>query len=80
MHKAVPGTPYGRGGRIFAEVTGSDRLGIWITVAGVPYFVAHEKTRWLRDPAVRGMLGMDLPNGLHLHWDSLGIDIDLDAL
>ena len=63
-----------------AEITGADKLGIWITVDGVPYFVAYEKTGWLRDSAVRRMLLLALPNGFHLRWDSLDADLDVDAL
>jgi hypothetical protein len=63
-----------------AEITGADRLGIWITLAGTPYFIAHEKSGWIRDPAVRGMLNMTMPNGFHLRWDSLDADIDCAVL
>lgn len=70
----------GAPGVLRAEVTGADKLGIWLTVNGAPFFVAHEKAPWLRDPAVRRMLNLDLPNGLHLRWDSLDVDIDVDAL
>jgi hypothetical protein len=49
-------------------------------VDGAPYFVAHEKTGWLRDPAVRRLLNMILLNGFHLRWDSLDADIDVDDL
>jgi hypothetical protein len=63
-----------------AEITGADKLGIWIQLDGAPYFVAHEKTIWLRDPAVRRMLHISLPNGFHLRWDSLDADLDVDAL
>ena len=63
-----------------AEITSADKLGIWIHLDGAPYFVAHEKTIWLRDPAVRRMLHISLPNGFHLRWDSLDADLDVDAL
>jgi len=63
-----------------AEITGADKLGIWILLDGAAYFVAHEKTIWLRDPAVRRMLHIALPNGFHLRWDSLNADLDVDAL
>ncbi|MBN2106142.1 MAG: hypothetical protein JW832_01870 [Deltaproteobacteria bacterium] len=63
-----------------AEITGAGKLGIWIMLNGAPYFVAHEKTVWLRDPAVRRMLHISLPNGFHLRWDSLDADLDVDAL
>ncbi len=64
---------------LFAEITSSDKLGIWIMLDGIPYFVAHEKTCWLRDPAVRRMLTITMLNGFHLRWDSLDADIDVDA-
>ena len=65
---------------LHAEITGADKLGIWLTINGAPYFVAHEKAQWLRDPAVRRILNINLPNGFHLRWDSLDLDIDVDAL
>jgi hypothetical protein len=63
-----------------AEITGADKLGVWLRVGGVSYFVAHEKMQWLRDPAVRRMLNLNLPNGMHLRWDSLDQELDIDAL
>jgi len=49
-------------------------------VDGAPYFVAHEKTGWLRDPAVRIKLNITMLNGFHLCRDFLDADIDHDAL
>ena len=64
--------------RLHAEITGDDRLGIWIAVEGVPYFVPHDKARWLQDRSVRRALNIDLLSGFHLRWGSLDADINFD--
>jgi len=61
------------------EITRNEKLGIWINAGGCSYFVAHDKTPWLKDQTVREMLNIRLLNGFHLRWESLGIDVDLDA-
>lgn len=61
------------------EITRNEKLGIWINADGHSYFVAHDKTPWLKDQTVRKMLNIRLLNGFHLRWESLGIDVDLDS-
>lgn len=62
------------------EVTNIDRLGFWLLVEDKEYFLPYADFPWFRNATVDQILNVELLHGDHLHWPSLDVDLELDAL
>ncbi len=62
------------------EVTNISLHGFWLLIGNVEYFVGFHENPWFRDATIRQILDVRLHHHRHLHWPSLDVDLELEAL
>lgn len=63
-----------------AEVQDITPHGVWLLANGREYFLPFDQYPWFRNAKVADVYNVCLLHGTHLHWPSLDIDLEVDAL
>lgn len=62
------------------SITNINDLGIWILVEDSEYFIPFSDYPGFKDASVSRIFQVKFHSPSQLHWESLDIDIELDAL
>lgn len=63
-----------------AEVQNISQHGIWILVNGQEFFLSFIEFPWFLRATIEQIYNLQFFHGKHLHWPSLDVDIELEAL
>jgi len=63
-----------------AEVSHISAHGLWLLVAAKEYFLSFEDYPWFAEAKVADILRVELLHGLHLRWEALDVDLELESL
>ena len=55
-------------------------FGMWLLVCDTEYFLSYKNYPWFKEAKISDIYNVKLLHGAHLHWPTLDIDLDLDAL
>ena len=63
-----------------AEIQNISQQGIWLFVENQEFFLPFDSYPWFRKATIDQIYDFQLQHKKHLHWPSLDIDVELDAL
>ncbi|HCS49224.1 MAG TPA: integron cassette protein [Candidatus Aminicenantes bacterium] len=56
------------------------RVGIWVLIKEKEYFLSFEDFPYFKDQTLNSIQNVQLPQGYHLYWPDLDIDLEIDNL
>ena len=63
-----------------AEVSNISRHGFWIFLGNRELFVSFQDFPWFEHASVSQILRVERPEGDHLYWPELDIDLSVDSI
>ena len=63
-----------------AEIQGISKQGLWIFVKDQEYFLPFDEYPWFAKATINQIYDFKLYHENHLHWASLDVDLNIDAL
>lgn len=63
-----------------AEIQGISKQGLWIFVRDQEFFLPFDEYPWFAKATINQIYDFKLYHKKHLHWPSLDVDLDVDAL
>jgi len=62
------------------EVQQISPQGIWLYACEKEYFLPYQDYPWFKEAKVSDIYNVEILNGGHLHWPTLDVDLELEAL